>query len=233
MGPLPGSPFFASRDRLPTPASWSRLEQQLKEAEATIGQLGPELELGSSPSTADVVRYTDELDAERRELERAEDRQKRAQAAQEEVDRLGAELGAVAAAAGLPRSPSDTDLEAFRRTVAEDRGKEAAREAAVEREAQLKTAAESQAKRVADLATALDKRNEEAAAARSEWEEWLRSTGSTGPTTGRPRPVWSIRSRSPRAPSPRCARRKAGVRRLPRARGLRRAGRRAPAPAGR
>ncbi len=161
-------------------ATAEQLEQQQAKAEADVARLGPELELGSSPSPSDVDRLLDDIDAERRSLERDEERLERAQAAELEVERLTGELAKAATEAGLPEQPTPADLETARAAIAEVRGQEAARAAATEREEQLQAAAESQAKRVADLATAADKRREEAAAVHAEWKTWLSEHGLDG-----------------------------------------------------
>jgi uncharacterized protein YhaN len=154
-----------------------KLEGQLDEAQATIGRLGEMLGLGTDPGTADVDRYLDHLDEERRVLEKDEDRAERAAAAALEVERLNAALAAIAGEYGLPDEPSSADIDGFSASIVRDRRAEAQLAEAAERERQLEAEVEARVKRVAELAAALEQRTEEAEAARSGWAGWLEDRG--------------------------------------------------------
>ena len=154
-----------------------RLEQQHAEAEATVGTLGPELGLGSSPSRSEVEAYLDDIGTALGSLERAEEQLERARVAGQELDRLSDELATAAEAVGLPRRPEADDLDAARTALAEIRAREAERAAAAEREEELEAATASQEKRVVELTAAAEKRREEAAAAQAAWETWLGDHG--------------------------------------------------------
>ncbi|MGD8684140.1 MAG: AAA family ATPase, partial [Chloroflexota bacterium] len=163
--------------RRSTPASASetraRLERQRAGAAERIGELGSALGLGEEPGEADLGRLEAELEAERRQLEKDEDRAERVAQAAREEERLAGELAIVCGANGLPDDPSAEDVEAFSAAIEQDRRTEAQLAEAIEREQQLRTEADGAAKRVSDLAVALEERAAAAEAARAEWSEWL------------------------------------------------------------
>jgi len=155
----------------------TRLQEQLDESTATTSRLGSDLGLGDQPTPADVDRYLSGLEEERRELEQAEDRQEHAEAAAREVDRLESELATTATAIDLPAEPSPADIKALDDQVAADRKTEAGGDGLREREAQLRTTAETQTKRQAELGKALEERIAESETARAEWRDWLKEHG--------------------------------------------------------
>jgi uncharacterized protein YhaN len=150
-----------------------RLEQQRSRADDIIERSGRALGLGASPSMTDVEHVQEALEEERARLQRDQDRLDDALAAQREAERLADQLAGAATEAGLAVSPAAAELEAFRADIAADRETEARRTQAIEHETQAGTAAEAQARRVAELADELEKRTVAAAAAQAEWADWL------------------------------------------------------------
>ena len=126
----------------------ARLERTRDEAAMRIAELETALGLGERPVEADLARLDAELDAERRGLERDEDRATRAAAAATEVERLVEALRTACAAIGLPDLPSNQDVEAFSASIEADRRTEAQLAEATEREQQLQAEAEAAAERV-------------------------------------------------------------------------------------
>jgi uncharacterized protein YhaN len=151
-----------------------RLLEQLDQADAAIARLGPDLDLGREPAPAEVDRLLATLDDARRVLEADEARRDRAITASQELERLSAQLAAVAEGVGLPAEPDPGELEAFSGAIETDRTSSGRMTGLQEQAAGLRATLATVTTRRDELVKTVRERNAEADTALATWHDWLR-----------------------------------------------------------